>query len=159
MHALGLILNLFPFNSMALKSTNKHRRNSALHWFWKKSHAALLYVTPIPLYLVEEQMLLACCWQTQVYWISFITAMASQINSLTVDYSTVYSGADQRKHQSSVSLAFVWRIHRGPVTSSHKWPVTRKCLHLMTSSCWNLKQMIKTTQIAMLPRRLPGWVY
>ena len=37
-------------------------------------------------------------------------------------HSTVYSGADQRKRQSSVSLAF-WRgIHRGP----HKWPVTRK---------------------------------
>ena len=35
-------------------------------------------------------------------------AMASQIASLTIVYSTVYSGTDQRKHQSSVSLAFVW---------------------------------------------------
>ena len=52
--------------------------------------------------------------------------MASQITSLTIVYSTVYSGADQRKHQSSVSLAFVRGIHRGPVTSPHKWPVTRK---------------------------------
>ena len=34
--------------------------------------------------------------------------------------------ADQRKHQSSASLAFVWGIHRGPVNSPHKWPVTRK---------------------------------
>ena len=34
-------------------------------------------------------------------------AMASQITSLTIVYSTVYSDADQRKHQSSVSLAFV----------------------------------------------------
>ena len=33
--------------------------------------------------------------------------IASQITSLTIVYSTVYSGADQRKHQSSVSLAFV----------------------------------------------------
>ena len=41
-------------------------------------------------------------------------------------YSTVYSGADQSKHQSSTSLAFVWGIHRGPVNSPHKWPVTRK---------------------------------
>ena len=31
-----------------------------------------------------------------------------------------------RKHQSSASLAFVWGIHRGPVNSPHKWPVTRK---------------------------------
>ena len=53
-------------------------------------------------------------------------AIASQITSLTIVYSTVYSGADQRKHQSSASLAFVWGIHRGPVNSPHKWPVTRK---------------------------------
>ena len=55
-------------------------------------------------------------------------AIASQITSLTIVYSTVYSGADQSKHQSSASLAFVWGIHRGPVNSPHKWPVTRKML-------------------------------
>ena len=53
-------------------------------------------------------------------------AMASQITSLTIVYATVYSGADQRKHQSSASLAFVRGIHRSPVNSPHKWPVTRK---------------------------------
>ena len=53
-------------------------------------------------------------------------AMAYQITSLTIVYSTVYSDADQRKHQSSASMAFVWGIHRGPVNSPHKWPVTRK---------------------------------
>ena len=53
-------------------------------------------------------------------------AIASQITSLTIVYSTVYSGADQRKHQSSSSIAFVWGIHRWPVQSPHKWPVTRK---------------------------------
>ena len=42
------------------------------------------------------------------------------------DCSTVYSGADQSKHQSSASLAFVWVIHRWPMNSLHKWPVTRK---------------------------------
>ena len=36
-----------------------------------------------------------------------MSAMASQITCLTIVYSIVYSGADQRKHQSSVSLAFV----------------------------------------------------
>ena len=41
-------------------------------------------------------------------------------------YSTVYSGIDQRKHQSSASLAFVQVIHRWPVNSPHKWPVTQK---------------------------------
>ena len=55
-------------------------------------------------------------------------AMASQITSLTIVYTTVYSGADQRNHQSSVSLAFVRGIHRSPVNSPHKRPVTRKML-------------------------------
>ena len=55
------------------------------------------------------------------YW-----PIASQITSLTTVYSTVYSDADQRKHQSSASLDFVRGIHRGPVNSMHKWPVTRK---------------------------------
>ena len=55
-----------------------------------------------------------------------MTTMASQITSLTVVYSTIYSDADQSKHQSSASLAFVWGIHRGPVNSPHKWPVKRK---------------------------------
>ena len=53
-------------------------------------------------------------------------AIASQITSLTIVYSIVYSDADQRKHQSSASLAFVRGIHREPVNSPHKWPVTRK---------------------------------
>ena len=53
-------------------------------------------------------------------------AMASQITSLTIVYSTVYSVEDQRKHQSSALLAFVRGIHRWPVNSPHKWPVTRK---------------------------------
>ena len=52
--------------------------------------------------------------------------MASQITSLTIVYSTVYSGVDQRKYQSSASLAFVRGIHRWPVNSPHKGPVTRK---------------------------------
>ena len=53
-------------------------------------------------------------------------AITSQITSLMIVYSTIYSGADQSKHQSSASLAFVWEIHRGPVNFPHKWPVTRK---------------------------------
>ena len=53
-------------------------------------------------------------------------AIASQITSLTIVYSAVYSCADQRKYQSSASLAFVQGIHRSPVNSPHKRPVTRK---------------------------------
>ena len=55
-----------------------------------------------------------------------MSAIASQITGVTIVYSTVCSGADQRIHQSSSSLAFVRGIHRSPVTSPHKGPVTRK---------------------------------
>ena len=57
-----------------------------------------------------------------------MSAMASQITSLTIVYSTVYSGADKKKHpfESPASPAWVRGIHRGPVNSPHKWPVTRK---------------------------------
>ena len=55
-----------------------------------------------------------------------MTTLASQTTSLTIVYSIVYSDADQRKHQSSMSLAFVWEIHRWPVNSPHKRPVTSK---------------------------------
>ena len=65
-----------------------------------------------------------------------MSAMASQITSLTIVYSTVYSGVDQRKHQSSASLAFVRGIHRWLVNSPHK---RGKCFHLMTSSWFGSK--------------------
>ena len=52
--------------------------------------------------------------------------MVSQITSLTIVYSTVYSGADQGKHQSSASLAFVRGNSRVTVYSPHKWPVMLK---------------------------------
>ena len=61
-------------------------------------------------------------------------AIASQITSLTIVYSTVYSDADQRKHQSSASLAFVWGIHRDRWIPRTKGQLRGKCFHLMTSS-------------------------
>ena len=57
-----------------------------------------------------------------------MSAMASQITSLTILCSAVYSGVDRRKHQSSASLAFVRGIHQSLVNSLHKGPVTRKML-------------------------------
>ena len=51
-----------------------------------------------------------------------MSAAESQITGASIVWSTACSGIDQRKHQSSASLAFVW----GPVKFSHKRPVTRK---------------------------------
>ena len=72
-------------------------------------------------------------------------AIVSQITSLTIVYSTVYSDAYQRKHQSSASPAFVRGIHRGPVNSPHKWPVTRKMFPLddvIMSNEWDRLSML-----------------
>ena len=71
-----------------------------------------------------------------------MNGIASQITSFMIVYSTVYSDADQRKHQSSASLAFVWGIHRGPVNSTHKWPVSREMFPfddvIMWFCCWGV---------------------
>ena len=65
-------------------------------------------------------------WHEQHYNDVIMGVMVSQITSLTIVYSTIDSDADQRKHQSSVSLAFERGIQQGPVNSPHKWPVTPK---------------------------------
>ena len=55
-----------------------------------------------------------------------IGTMAPQIAGFSIVGSAVCSGAGERKYQSSASLAFVRGIHRWPVNSSHKGPVTQK---------------------------------
>ena len=52
--------------------------------------------------------------------------MASQLTGVFVVCTTVCSGVDQRKHESSALLAFAMGIHRSPVDSPYKGPVTRK---------------------------------
>ena len=59
-----------------------------------------------------------------------MSAMASQITSPTIVFSTVYSGTDQRKHESYASRAFVWGIQRWPEITPQKGPVTMKMLPL-----------------------------
>ena len=63
-----------------------------------------------------------------------MSAMASQITGASIFNSTICSTADQIKHQSSASLAFVRGIHRWPMNSPHKGPGTRKLFPLMMSS-------------------------
>ena len=55
-----------------------------------------------------------------------MSAVASLITNIIIVYSTVYSGANERKHRRPASLAIVRGIHRWPVNSPHKWPITRK---------------------------------
>ena len=105
---------------------------------------------------MREALISKISWIFNYYCVEFIWlhysdviigVMASQITSLTICYSTVYSGADQWKHQSSASPAFVRGIHRRPVNTPHKWPVTRKCFHLITSSWTQLLQKAEIPQL------------
>ena len=80
----------------------------------------------LPGYDVTLHCILLCSQYAQHYSDVIMSTVASQITSLTIVYSTVYLGADQRKHQGSTSLAFVQGIHRRLVNSPHKWPVTWK---------------------------------
>ena len=59
-----------------------------------------------------------------------MSVMASEITGVSIVYSIICSGADQRIHESSASLAIVRGIHRWPVNSPHTRPVTRKMLPL-----------------------------
>ena len=85
----------------------------------------------------------------QHYTDAIMTTMASQITSLTVVYSTVYSDANQRKHQSSASLAFVWGIHRDRWIPRTKGQLRGECLHLMTSSWVYVKISINSTHLQL----------
>ena len=86
-------------------------------------------------------------------------AMVSQITSLTIVYSTVYLGADQRKHQSSASLAFVLGIHRWPVNSPHKRPVTRKMFPFddVIICCWHVVLGCRRIPLAFSRFQWNGW--
>ena len=108
--------------------TLKRRLSSNLNILFKINSFTIIYV------LLQCLMSTTCrskgvnqgAQHVTLQWRHNGRLIAFQIYSLTIFYSTVYSDADQRKHQSSASLAFVRGIHRGPVNFPHKWPVTRK---------------------------------
>ena len=64
-------------------------------------------------------------WWLVHYSDVIMSPTASQIISVPIVCSAVCSGANQRKCQSPASLAFVRGIHRSPVNSPYKDPVTR----------------------------------
>ena len=97
-----------------------HLINRAICWYLRCFPLLSLWEKPIPCTSGET---VGAASSRYHYGDVIMGTAASQITSLTIVYSTIYSGTDQRKHQSSASLAFV----RGtPVNSPHQWPVTRK---------------------------------
>ena len=90
--------------------------NQNIYWYTEK----------FPLILADYKPLTRVIEISTHYSDVIMDTMTSQITSLTIIYSTAYSGADQRKQQSSGSLTFVRGIHRWSVNSPLKGPVTRK---------------------------------
>ena len=89
---------------------------------------------------------------------AIMSGMASQITSLTIVYLTVHSRLRSKKYQSSASLAFVRGIHRWPVNSLHKGPVTRKMfpfddviMHGQIYAWWHVLTGLVTTTICIHP--------
>ena len=67
------------------------------------------------------------CYDRPTYYSDVIMiAIAARITGVSIVCSAVFLGSDQIKHQNSASLAFVRGIHRWPVDSLIKWPVTPK---------------------------------
>ena len=104
-----------------------------------------------------------------------MSAIASQITSLMIVYSTVYSDADQRKHQSSAALAFVpgefpaqragnvekvsiWWRHHGYKMEQSTWGTWVSCsygilvLEHLQPSCGS--RLLNIISICLLSNRL-----
>ena len=95
--------------------------NLATQWTRSSSAIVLIHSTLNILISTQETLIF---WENGMHYNGVImSAMVSQLTSLTIVYSIVYSGADGIKHQSSASLAFVRGIHCWPVNSPHKEPL------------------------------------
>ena len=94
-------------------------------------------------YCMEYSTFITCIPVKHSHYIDVIvTTIVSQITSLTIVYLTVYSDANQREHQSSTSLAFVWGLHRDRWIPRTNGQLRGKCFHLMTSSwIWTLRHL------------------
>ena len=109
-----------------------NKRLSKQWWGWWFETPSL----PLWYHCNGKFLLTSCCLFIRSHYTDVLmSTTVSQITSLTVVYSTVYSDADGRKHQSSASLAFVWGINRDRWIPRTKDQLRGKCFHLMTSSC------------------------
>ena len=134
--------------SMTLKSGTFYNKRTR---YWQRHNQIMISLVLLPPLIVNPALPWQCgyiCIQKsgvqlplllEVHYSDVIIgARESQITSLTIVYPTVYSDADQRKHQSSASLAFVRGIHRWPVNSPHNGPVKQKIFPFDdVIMCWN----------------------
>ena len=149
MHAMFIVLNFFVCFSIVMKCfwvrvlswsqqnlpighENLHDLIHLTTLSVEKSPSVIAWWTLQYTPLTHTALFCSLCYH---YDDVIMTTIASQITSLTIVYTAVYSGTDQRKNQSSASLAFVWGIHRDRWIPRTKGQLRGKCFHLMTSSC------------------------
>ena len=109
----ALVWEMRDINSVSTSSWDKEDKYHEEFMAWEHFPFSWIFVERIYLYMLY-------------YSDVIMRLMASQITGMSIVYSTVCSGEDQRKHQSSASLAFVRVIHRWLINSPHKGPITRK---------------------------------
>ena len=125
----AVIYRLFRINIIAVQLFQRQRMTMVLEWISSPIQCFIWDVITHPCPGFSSGLTTPHHYNDVI----MSSTMASQITSLTIVYSSVSSGADQRKHQRSASLVFVWRIHRWPVNTPHKGPVTWQWFHSMTS--------------------------
>ena len=150
---------MWPAKSRDLRTLHNSRHHGKLPRPWRHTYLLVVHICILPTHLKS--------WDTSRSHRPFsktssggdhyndviMSAMASQITSLTIVYPTLYSGADQWKHLSSASLAFMRGTRRWPVNSPHKGPVTRKMflfddVIMQPEILWKI---YLTSQSALLP--------
>ena len=133
-------LGQFSFSSGIIMLYIINIHPELLHHYRLEVYKGKLWCRVIDRRWHNKYCLYVCTIHHSHYNDAIISAMASQITSPTTVYSTVYSGTDQRKHQSSTSLAFVRIIHRWPVNSPHKGSVTRLLLNDPTALVFSIPE-------------------
>ena len=117
---------------VAWRESSHHLNQMLTYWLSHKEHISIKFYFAQLKSFHSRRCISKCHLQHGSHFVLIhysdviMSVEASQITSLTIVYSALYSGADQRKHQSSASLAFVLGIHRWLVNSLHKWPVMQK---------------------------------
>ena len=137
---------------MAVRCRGKNWLTAADNWLPHNDETGLCIFISINVVLMNIIHMIANWWHAILklklapchYSDVILGAMAFPIISLPIPYSTIYSGADQRKRHSPASLAWVRGIHRWPVNSQYKWPVMRKM--------FPLDDVIKLFQIPVYPQ-------
>ena len=109
-----------------MKITRRCRYHNSVNFHW--NHHGIYPITrPLIKSSMHSRVTSVLCTKSRWHYGDVtMSTILSQITSLAIVYSTVYSWRRSKKHQSSASLAFVWGNHRWPVNSPHKGPVTRQ---------------------------------